>query len=376
MSQDLPPLNWLRTFESAARHSSLTRAADELHVTPSAVSQQVRALEDRIGVALFRRVRRRLFLTDAGQAYMRALGVAFDGMRAATSEVHGIERTGALAVRAPSSFSAEWLMPRLGGFHTRHPEVEIRFSATVGHGGFERDGTDIEIRYGDGQWSGLEARMLVREEIFPVCAPRPEAHGEALRRPADLATRVLLDVPGYEDDWDTWLDAAGVGGLAAAHRVSFDQSVLAIEAAVNGVGIALGRTPLVAGQLALGRLIEPFELRVASRGAYYVVYPPGWDRASADRRVPRLAAQRGVAGSRLGSSDCAPGRIRAFGSPIRGGDAVDAVRALVGDTKPGLKSGFILLDPGAACRYPGPRATAVAMRMASASTRSWASSSV
>jgi len=274
MPAPLPSLNWLRTFEAAARHGNLNRAADELNVTPSAVSQQVKALEARVAIPLFRRVRQRLYLTDAGQAYQLALQQAFAIMSAGTDELLAGVGLTSLTVRAPSSFATQWLVPRLDRFHALYPNIDIRITALGREVDFNRDDIDLEIRYGDGNWPALEVLPFISEQVFPVCSPALLSSGAPLTQPADLAAHTLLDVPGYEVDWAAWLAAAGVSGHDHRRDVRFDQSVMAVQAAISGLGIALGRTPLVADEIAAGRLVAPFYLQVVSTGAYFIVYPP------------------------------------------------------------------------------------------------------
>jgi len=285
MARRIPPLNWLRAFEAAARHLSLTRAAEELGVTQAAVSQHVKALEQRLGIPLFRRVRQRLYLTDAGQAYLPNLRQAFDLMDEGTTALHAHERQGNLTVRAAASFSLQWLVPRLERFHAAHPDLDIRLTAQGREVDFARDDIDLEIRHGDGRWPDLQAVPLVYEEVFPVCSPDLVTL-HPLNTPADLAGCTLLDVPGYAEDWDMWLAAAGAPALAEFSAIRFDQSAVALQAAVNGVGVALGRTPLVAGELAAGHLIAPFTERITGASAYHIVYP---ERAASQ---PRIAAFR------------------------------------------------------------------------------------
>ena len=188
-------------------------------------------------------------------------------------------------VRAAASFSLQWLVPRLERFHAAHPGLDIRLTAQGREVDFARDDIDLEIRHGDGQWPPLQAIPLVREEVFPVCSP-DLATSRPLDKPADLEGCTLLEVPGYAEGWDMWLDAAGAPALAEFSVVRFDQSAVALQAAVNGMGVALGRTPLVAGELAAGRLTAPFDVRITGASAYHIVYP---ERAATQ---PRIAAFR------------------------------------------------------------------------------------
>jgi len=285
MPRRLPPLNALRAFEAAARLLSFTRAADELAVTQAAVSHQIKALEEWIGVPLFRRVNRGLLLTDAGQALLSVLRDALDRIAAATERLRAGPRTGQLVVSALPSFAAKWLVPRLPRFQAAHPNIELHLHAAVALVDFTRDPVDLALRFGAGRWAGVEAIRLLDEEVTPVCSPALLAGGHPLREPADLRHYTLLH-DDFELDWQTWLDAAGVSGVDASRGPRFTGSDHLVQAALAGHGIALGRGALVADDLAAGRLVRPFALSLPSEWAYYIVYPAG-----AGNR-PKIAAFR------------------------------------------------------------------------------------
>ena len=273
MTENIPPLNWLRAFEAAARHLSFTRAGEELHVTQAAVSQQVAKLERHLGFPLFRRVKRRLFLTDAGQDYARRLRVLFQGLARATADLRAREAPAEVTLRAPSSFANKWLVPRLHRFHARFPEIDLRLTAMGREVDFARDDIDLEIRYGDGLWPDLEVSHLLGEEVFPVCSPELLKREPGLEEPAALLKEDLLHVPGYPEDWAAWFALAGLDYPERNRGVRFDQSIMALQAAAQGAGVALGRTPLVEEDLALKRLVAPFDLHLAAQGAYWIVCP-------------------------------------------------------------------------------------------------------
>lgn len=282
-ARQLPPLNWIRAFEAAARHLSFTRAAEELHVTPAAVSQQVKALERRLGLPLFRRVHNRLHLTPSGQSWLPKITAGLDLIASGVEPLPMHDRGGTLIVRTPSSFSIQWLAPRLYRFHARYPNVDVRISAL----GREADGDgrppDIEIRNGISPWPGLERVLLMREEVFPVCSPAVTRGPPGLGAIEDLSCHTLLHVSGYRENWQMWLAAAGCADLEVQPGLHFDQSVTAIQAAVNGVGVALGRSALVAGELAAGRLVAPFSLRLQAEEAYWIAWRSEADRSPAVR---------------------------------------------------------------------------------------------
>lgn len=274
MKRSLPPLNGLRAFEAAARHMSFTDAAEELSVTQAAISHQVRGLEQRLGLKLFVRRNRSLLLSEAGQAYLPSVRAAFDQLNEATEKLLQKDKGGNLTVTTTSSFAVKWLVPRLGGFQRSHPEIDVRISTGTSLVDFSREDVDIGIRYGRGQWSNLLAERLVSEDVMPVCAPSLLKGPNGLKKPADLRRFNLLHIGSFPDDWQVWLTAAGVKGVDASRGVSFDFALAAYQAAMDGLGVALGRNPLVEPDLKAGRLVVPFEFKRSSDFAYYLVYPP------------------------------------------------------------------------------------------------------
>ena len=274
MKRSLPPLNGLRAFEAAARHMSFTDAAEELSVTQAAISHQVRGLEQRLGLKLFVRRNRSLLLSEAGQAYLPSVRAAFDQLNEATEKLLQKDKGGNLTVTTTSSFAVKWLVPRLGGFQRSHPEIDVRVSTGTSLVDFSREDVDIGIRYGRGQWSNLLAERLVSEDVMPVCAPSLVKGPNGLGKPADLKRFTLLHIGAFPDDWQVWLTAAGVKGVDASRGVSFDFALAAYQAAMDGLGVALGRNPLVEPDLKAGRLVVPFEFKRSSDFAYYLVYPP------------------------------------------------------------------------------------------------------
>lgn len=272
-----PPLGLLRTFETAARHLSFTLAARELHVTQAAVSQQIRQLEAILGVRLFKRLNRALLLTDAGQEYAVPVRQAIQTIAEATRKLDAHQKTGILTISILPSLAARWLVPRIGRFRQRHPDVDLRLHTSFTPVDFERDGVDAAIRLG--HWGTpadklLHGELLMREYIFPVCAPFLVGGTPPLRRPEDLRFHTLLQDEYI--DWNEWFQKAGVAHEYDVHKgPAFFDSAMSLQAAVDGVGIALGRTPLVARDLQVGRLVAPFPLRVPHRHAYRLVCPKG-----------------------------------------------------------------------------------------------------
>ncbi|MEM7227105.1 MAG: transcriptional regulator GcvA [Pseudomonadota bacterium] len=268
MSIRLPALTGLQAFEAVARHQSVSRAAEELGLTQAAVSHRIGRLEAQLGRPLFLRRGRQLRLSETGQAYLPGVRSAFEALYQATGELFDDERAGEVTVSTLMSFAAKWLVPRLAAFQSAHPEISVRILTSNLPADFEREPVDLAIRYGAGRWSGLRSDLLLREETFPVCSPKLGP----LRKPADLAKHRLVHNSAFPDDWPRWLAAAGLPALKAKGELSFDLGFAAIEAAIDGAGVAMGRSSLADYDLAKGTLVAPFELRVPRR-AYYLVTP-------------------------------------------------------------------------------------------------------
>jgi LysR family glycine cleavage system transcriptional activator len=280
MSRRLPPLNSLRAFEAAARHLSLKKAAEELHVTPAAVSHQVRTLEEYCGAPLFHRLARALRLTEAGQAALPPLREGFDKLAEAAEAMRAGERGGILTVSVAPTFGAKWLIPRLDRFRAMHPEFDVRIDASYTLVNFAADGVDVALRFGRGVYRNLRSECLMAEVSLPVCSPRLLERDPPLRRPEDLRHHTLLHVQWRTEDdaapsWRMWLRAAGIEGVDAERGPRFSMGGLALEAAIAGQGVALASAALVDGDLKAGRLVRPFpaSLSQATAFCYYLVYP-------------------------------------------------------------------------------------------------------
>lgn len=275
----LPPLDLLASFEAAARHLSFTRAAAERFVTQSAMSRQMRALEEELGVALFTRSHRRLALTAEGQRLFAASSAALSTVRAALREIREPRRREVLALTTTPGFAALWLIPRLTAFTRAHAGIDVRLDATLDNRNLAADGFDLAVRYAKVGARG--GRRLFEEAMQPVCSPRLLSElALPLRGPADLAHHTLLhlamdaDVDGMPTEWEPWLTAWGLAELRPAARLSFTSYAETIAAAVAGQGVALGRRPLVDGLLAAGQLVTPFAASVASARAYQLLVEP------------------------------------------------------------------------------------------------------
>jgi LysR family transcriptional regulator, glycine cleavage system transcriptional activator len=283
----LPSLNGLRAFEVAARLLSFTRAAAELNVTQTAISHQIRRLEDQIGIKLFIRQNRALALTREALDYLPSVSSAFEDLRRATAKLRRTEREGRLTVSTTASLATKWLVSRVAAFQDANPGMEVRISTSTHLVDFHREEVDIAVRYGRGSWPGLRAHWLMAERLFPVCSPGLLTGVKPLREPADLVHHTLIHTTFWRDDWGLWLTAAGLPHSIAARRgLTFDLGFMAIQAAVEGLGIALGREQMVEADIAAGRLVAPFDTVLPQDAGYYVVSP----EATAD--TPKIALFR------------------------------------------------------------------------------------
>ncbi len=284
MARRLPPLNGLKAFEAAARSESFTRAAAELNVTQGAVSHQVKALEDTLGLKLFHRERQRLILTEAGRDYLAVICDALDQIAAGTERLLRRQESGALTVSTSPDFAAKWLVNRLSRFAEKHPGVDLRVSAATHYVDFARDDVDIAIRHGDGNWPGLEIRRLYAERLFPVCSPKLVAGRNRITKAADLLKFPLLRLEDAKN-WTRLFAAAGVKAAIGAGPVLNRASML-IDAAIDGQGIALARTALAAWDLINGRLVRPIDVSLRVANTYWIVYP------KAASTIPKIARFR------------------------------------------------------------------------------------
>ncbi|TVP51575.1 MAG: LysR family transcriptional regulator [Halomonas sp.] len=267
MSQ-FPPLLWLQAFESAARTLSFTAAGNELGVTQAAISQRVRLLEDRVGQKLFVRHARSLTLTPAGQAWLPSIHDAFVRISEGTLEVFGSTSEQPVTLRTTPVIQQSWLAPRLIAFHRAYPQVAIRVVSAIWPDDFGPEGADIEIRYGKGEWTGVEMHPLGKEQLLPVCSP---ALAERLTTPADLAGHTLLHATGFGVGWPGWLQEAGVAYLEAQCRsLACDNQAMTLALASQSGGIALTHRRLMEQRT---DLVAPFALSVQSDERFWLVRP-------------------------------------------------------------------------------------------------------
>lgn len=268
----LPPLNWLRSFEASARHLNFTLAADELNLTQAAISQQIKGLEAQLGMTLFKRLARRLELTEAGRAYMPAVREAVERLAAATDEIFGEGRGKVITARVNLVFFTTWLAPRLARFTKPNPSINIHFSSNIWLVDQDKE-ADIDIRYGKGNWPGYKAYRLTWDELFPVCSPLLLQDEPSIAPELALEKYGLLHVIGYEEGWGYWLRQTGISCVPPSKGMQFDTLITALEMAARGHGFALGRTSLVSEMLSDGRLVAPFKQTVSTSEAFYAVLP-------------------------------------------------------------------------------------------------------
>ncbi|MEM7194165.1 MAG: transcriptional regulator GcvA [Pseudomonadota bacterium] len=272
MSFRFPPLGALRTFRSAAHWLSFTQAAEELHVTQAAVSHQIKSLEGFLGKPLFVRGNRSLALSEYGESYLPYIDQMFAVLQEGTEQLMKDPGQETLTVTALPSFSTRWLVPRLGLFLKAHPEVDFRLAPSRGLTNFATEKIDLAIRYGSGRYPGLTSIHLLDENILPVCSPRLVKGKGGLKKTSDLRRYTLLHDEGH-GDWRKWLLAADVHDVDASKGPVYTDSAMAVQSAIEGDGVALGRSQLVSDDIARGLLVTPFDIVQPSRFAYYIVYP-------------------------------------------------------------------------------------------------------
>ena len=286
---DLPPLGQLEAFEAAARYLSFTKAADELSLTQSAVSRQIKALEDHFELPLFRRLHRALRLTEEGQVLYQAVTDLLGQLHEVAGRLRRRGESRIVVVTTTPGFAGVWLIPRLATFTAAHPEVDVRISAGNGFISLERDGVDLAIRYHTREGVGEQAELLFGEVIFPVCSPRlARDAARPLKKPEDLRHHTLLhmepNAAGVLQSWAMWLRALKLEGLVPASVLHFSMYDQMIQATVAGQGVALGRSPLIDSLLRQRKLVAPFKQAIASPRSYYLV------QSAAAARKPEVQA--------------------------------------------------------------------------------------
>jgi LysR family glycine cleavage system transcriptional activator len=272
----LPPANSLVTFEAAARHLNFTRAAEELMVTQAAVSRQVQLLEDNLGAALFERRPRGLTLTAAGQRLYAAVTMGLGHIATTAADLRRVRREGELTVSTSVTFANYWLMSRVAKFRAAHPDIQLRLVASAPVRDLTASGIDLAVRYGRGNWAGVEALHLLDNHVFPVCAPRYMARRRPLQSVTDLLEETLLHLVEFDRNWvswESWLAAMGVTAPARGPSLEFDNYLVLTQAVLDGQGIALGGGRLAEDFLARGVLIRPIEAMLRSEQSFYLLIP-------------------------------------------------------------------------------------------------------
>jgi LysR family glycine cleavage system transcriptional activator len=274
-------MNALRAFEATARHLSFSRAAEEMFVTPAALSHQIRGLEDLLGLKLFHRRARAIELTEAGRLVYPGIRAGFESIRTAVDQLDRSRQDRILVVSATPGLTAKWLVPRLYRFLAQHPEIETRISASVAYANFATDGVDVGIRLSSGVHPDLYVEKLSDEWLVPLCSPRLLAGEQPLRAPQDLthATLIQVDLPGIVPTWADWARIAGVAGFDTTRGLRLNVADHALEAASEGMGVVLAYKLVAAHDMTLGRLVVPFGPEIALPGrAYHFVCPKGYEK--------------------------------------------------------------------------------------------------
>jgi len=275
----LPPLKALQAFESAGRHLSFTLAAKELNVTPGAISQQIRQLEEFFEVKLFNRLNRTIVLSDGGQLLLPAIGNGFQQLREGVNLLQQRAGGGPLTITSAPSFISKWLIPRLSRFKARHPQIDVRIDTSDRLVDFSREDIDVGIRFGDGQYPELETIFLFSFDLIAVCSPELLRQGQELKKVSDLKNFTLLHSnhdeldPGWPD-WAMWLKVVDAGEVDASHGIYFNQSDQLFQAAIDGQGVALLANVMADPEVAAGRLVQPFSARLPVQLNYHLVTSP------------------------------------------------------------------------------------------------------
>jgi LysR family glycine cleavage system transcriptional activator len=267
----LPPLNAVKAFEAAGRLENFSKAALELNVTPSAVSRQIKNLEEHLGVGLFARVGNEVRITAAGRLYLDYVHEAFAKLGAGTRAISADHAGQPLHIWGSRFFIRLWLLPRLPNFHLQFPDQEVLITTVLPDSPLPPE-IDVAILPGNGRWNSMRADLLLRRVLVPVCSPDYLKSAPPLNKPADLEHHTLLETSAGPDDWDRWSTSTGAGSLALARRITFTSTDLAFSAALDGLGIVLGRHGFVETELGKGNLVKPFESTLDAGDGFYLIY--------------------------------------------------------------------------------------------------------
>ncbi len=268
----LPPLKTLRVFEACARNGSFAAAAEELFVTASAISHQIKTLEEYLGVSLFSRLRRKVELTPSGEQYLISVRHALDELEMATQRLTASHETNIVRISVAPNFLTRWMMPRMAHFQTLYPDVELQINASMGLIDFNRSSTDMAVYYGSGEWDDIEVHFLREVMLMPVCSPRLLEAGPPLEKPEDLRYHTLISVSKRQWEWENWLQQAGVEFITPKGNLQLSSGQLATAAAQEGLGIALADSTLTSREIKTGQLVAPFDIKLDTHKAFYLVY--------------------------------------------------------------------------------------------------------
>ncbi len=272
MKRHLPPLNSLRAFEAAARHCNFRKAADELNVSQSAISHQLKLLESRLGIELFHRSVHSVELSEAGLLYYPVLRDAFDRMSDVTERIRLNTESTLLTVQVYVTFATAWLIPRLSDFQKKHPEIQVNINTTHIDVDFEHSDVDVCVFMGYKDQAKVQYNYLFTSELYPVCGPELLTNAKTLKHPKDLLQQNLLYINNAEQDWSNWFSAAGVDTNTQSPAMRFDSYSLALDAAIDGAGVALALSPFGASDIDAGRLVKPFDIQAKAYGDWYLAY--------------------------------------------------------------------------------------------------------
>lgn len=274
--RSLPPLNSLRAFESAARHLSFSKAASELNVTPGAVSQQIKLLEDFLSINLFHRKNRQILLTQSGQLLLPKLNEGFDLIAKAVHSIQSKDEDTPLTITAPPAFISKWLIPKLSSFNQQHPSIDVRIDSSKRLIDFDNEDVDVGIRFSQEKDTSLDSTHLLSFNIIAVCSPELLKQGHGLHNPSDLNHYTLLNYNGGNKenswpDWEMWLSAMQINNIDQSHSIVFNQTEMMLQAAIEGQGVALSSTIFAENDIQAGRLVQPFKLSMPISFSYYLV---------------------------------------------------------------------------------------------------------
>lgn len=267
----LPPLNAVKAFEAAGRLENFSKAAEELNVTPGAISRQVKKLEQHLGVALFNRIGNEVQITPVGRRYLGEVQQSFSRLEAGTRAISADQEAKPLHIWGSRFFIRLWLLPRLPDFHQRFPDQEVLITTVRPDEPLPSE-FDVAIKVGDGHWPGMRADLLLRRVVMPVCSPAYLRTAPPLTQPSDLANHTLLETSPAVDDWDRWAASTGAGSLALARRITFTSTDLTFSAALDGLGVVLGRRGFVESELKKGTLVAPFDNTFDLGDGFYLIY--------------------------------------------------------------------------------------------------------